>query len=211
MTQRKLVGLLPAAGMARRLGIGTPKELVIHRDKPVIDHSVAHLVGVGVQRVVVVTRPGKEAVLAHLRATWPALRFDEVTQDGEIGNLIDALRAAIVALESDDVYLLFPDTYIAPDPFSFRSADNELTLLCHDAGDRWANFGVVDPVSRRVVEKPAMKPTSTLCWGAAIWTERFTRRLATAGTLTDAINDADWCYAQTIDSYEDIGLGADAT
>lgn len=212
------VGLLPAAGRATRLAIASPKELMVHRGRAVIDHSVAHLVAAGCDTIVVVTRAGKEAVLDHLVATWPSVRFVEVRQPEPIGALIDALRAAAPALAGHDVRLLFPDTFLAPSPFggdgteatvhTARHADTELLLLCHDAAadERWRNFGVVDVVAGRVVEKPTEPLGSTWCWGAAWWTPRFTERLHGAATLTDAINDARWEAAHTIERYEDIGL-----
>lgn len=202
-------GLLPAAGLATRLGISTPKELLVHEGRPVIDWSVEHLLGAGVDRLVLVLRPGKEAVADHLAATWPAVEVVVVVQDGAIGNLVDALRAAAPAIAEDEVFLLFPDTKLSPNPFVWRGT-TELTLLCHDAGDRWPHFGVVDPVRRRVVEKPASF-VGTICWGAAVWQPSFTARLATAATLTDAINAADWRHAVTIAAYHDIGLAHPAS
>jgi hypothetical protein len=200
------VGLLPAAGLARRLGISSPKELLVHRGRPIIDWSVQHLVDAGVERVVVVIRPGKEAVAEHLRLTWPHLEVLEVVQTPPIGNLVDALAAAARAgvLDGHDVHLLFPDTYYEPNPFTFRST-RELTLLCHDAGERWAHFGVVDPAARLVVEKSS-RFRGTICWGAAVWAPTFTRRLTGAASLTQAINGADWEHRVTIERYEDIGL-----
>ncbi len=202
------VGVLPAAGLATRLRIATPKELVVHDGRPVIDWSVDHLVHNRVERLVVVIRAGKEAVVQHLATAWPDLEVVVVHQHGQIGNLLDALRAAAPLVEHDEVHLLFPDTRLTPNPFTFRS-ERELTLLCHDAGDRWRHFGVVDATSRRVIEKPT-RFQGSICWGAAVWQPPFTARLAAATTLTEAINAADWEHALTIDRYVDIGLASQA-
>jgi len=192
--------------MARRLGISSPKELVEHRGRPVIDWSVRHLVDAGVTSLVVVIRPGKEAVVDHLERVWPRLDLVTVMQHGAIGNLVDALSAAATAgaLHGHDVHLLFPDTYVEPNPFTFRS-DRELTLLCHDAGERWPYYGVVDPITRLVVEKPR-RYHGSVCWGAAVWAPSFTPRLVGAASLTQVINQVDWEHRVTIERYEDIGL-----
>jgi hypothetical protein len=192
--------------MARRLGISSPKELVVHRGRPIIDWSVRHLVDAGVTALVVVVRPGKEAIVGHLERAWPGLELVTVTQHGPIGNLVDALSAAAAdgALDGHDVHLMFPDTYLEPNPFTFRSG-RELTLLCHDAGERWPYFGVVDPVARVVVEKPTHYRGS-VCWGAAVWAPSFTPRLVGASSLTQVINQVDWEHRVTIGRYEDIGL-----
>ncbi|MCC6438259.1 MAG: NTP transferase domain-containing protein [Acidimicrobiales bacterium] len=206
------VGLLPAAGKATRLGLDGPKELLVHRGRPVIDHSVEHLVGAGVEALVVVSRPGKEALVQHLRATWPTVCIEVVQQHGPIGALSDALRCAAPALAGCEVQLLFPDTYLDPNPFLADSGPArhgaELELLCHDAAaeERWRHFGVVDLARRRVVEKPSEHLGSTWCWGAAWWTPAFTERLRRAATITDAINEAAWRASCPIERYEDIGL-----
>jgi UTP-glucose-1-phosphate uridylyltransferase len=216
------VGLLPAAGLASRLGIATPKELVVHRGRPVIDHSVAHLAASGVDTVVLVTRRGKEQLLDYLRATWPAITFVAVRQSGPFGALTDALRCAAPLLGGHEVKLLFPDTFLQPNPFLAMAptigappgpvsveqlaGDVEILLLCHDAGERWRHFGVVDVARRRVVEKPDHHLGSTWCWGAAWWTASFTERLVQFPTITDAINAAAWHAECPIQQYEDIGL-----
>ena len=201
----------------------------MHRGRPVIDHSVAHLAASGVDTVVLVTRRGKEQLLDYLRATWPAITFVAVRQAGPFGALTDALRCAAPLLGGHEVKLLFPDTFLQPNPFLAVSpaaarfgptidatpgpatveqlAGNvEILLLCHDAGERWPHFGVVDLPGRRVVEKPDHHLGSTWCWGAAWWTASFTERLLGSSTITDAINAARWHAECPILQYEDIGL-----
>ena len=210
------VGLLPAAGAARRLGISTPKELVGIRGRPVIDFSIDHLLEAGVDRLVIVIRGGKEAIVDHVQRRRPPVPVDWVFQEGAIGNLVDALRCARPALGDDDVLLLFPDTVLSPNPFlspplaHLLAADTqgpELVLLCHDAGDRWRDFGVVDPVTRSVIEKPTTF-VGSMCWGAARWSPSFNDRLIGAATLTEAINQAKWEHLLCIERYRDIGLGS---
>lgn len=201
------VGLLPAAGAARRLGISSPKELLVADGRPVIDWSVDHLIEADVDRLVVVTRPGKEAIADHLDRRNLPIPVTFVEQHGTVGNLIDALRSARPALGDDTVHLLFPDTVIAPNPFAGAPADEatELLLLCHDAGADWRHFGVVDPLRRRVIEKPTSF-VGSICWGAARWAPSFNDRLVGAGDLTEAINQADWRHLVSIEHYRDIGL-----
>ena len=199
------VGLLPAAGLARRLGIDSPKELIEVDDRPVIDHSVEHLVAVGVERVVVVVRPGKEAIGRHLDRSHPQIRFDYVEQAGPIGNLHDAVVAAADAIRGCEVYFLMPDTVIEPNPFSTERS-GEVTLLCFRAeGETWRNYGVVADDGRGIVEKPTAD-VGSVCWGALRWGPEFTERLGDHHDLTGAMNAADWQHRITIDTYVDIGV-----
>jgi hypothetical protein len=200
------VGLIPAAGMARRMGISTPKELLEVDDRPVIEYSVDHMVSAGLRRIVVVIRHGKEAISDHLDATYPDIEFEYVFQTGSIGNLLDAIRVAVPAVAGCQVYFLMPDTIITPNPFSAPTS-GEVTLLCFAAGGgEWRNFGVVSEKFGRLIDKPNEYVGST-CWGALVWGPAFTERLATHDNLTEAINQADWSHVVVIDDYRDIGLG----
>jgi UTP--glucose-1-phosphate uridylyltransferase len=61
--------VIPAAGRGTRLAPATravPKELLPLGTRPVLDHVLDELNAAGVARVIVVTAPGKEAVVEHL-------------------------------------------------------------------------------------------------------------------------------------------------
>ena len=205
-----VVGLIPAAGMARRLGISSPKELLPVDGKPVIEYSVDHLERAGVQRIVVVIREGKEAIRDHLDATYPELEFSYVYQSGDIGNLLDALKVAGEAVAGHRVYFLMPDTVITPNPFPDPTGA-EVTMLCFEApDDSWRHFGVVSDQHGRVIDKPS-EFVGSVCWGALMWEPRFTERLLGHSNLTEALNEASWDHAVTIDRYNDIGLGRSAS
>jgi dTDP-glucose pyrophosphorylase len=203
----RTVGLLPAAGLARRLGdISGPKELIPVDGRPVIDYSVDHLVDTGVDEIVVVIRPSKESIKDHLEHTYPEERFSFVYQEGPIGNLLDAIKAAESAVADSKVLFLMPDTIIQPNPF--RSIPpGEVTLLCFEAsGDEWRHFGVVSAERHEIIDKPD-RFVGQVCWGALAWEPQFTRRVVGHKLLPDALNEADWSHVVSIDSYRDIGTG----
>jgi hypothetical protein len=208
--QVEKIGLIPAAGMARRMGISTPKELFEVDGRAVIEYSVDHMVAAGLRRVVVVIREGKEAIRDHLDAAYPDVEFVYVFQIGTIGNLLDAIKVAVPAVAGYQVYFLMPDTIITPNPFSTLGSA-EVTLMCFDAGgEEWRNFGVVSEQFGRIIDKPK-EFVGTTCWGALVWGPAFTDRLSAHTNLTEAINEADWTHVVSIDDYRDIGLGPMAT
>lgn len=204
----RTVGLVPAAGLARRLGISSPKELLPVGGRPVIDYSIDHLVEAGVGEIVVVIRSGKEAILDHLSMTYQDIEFTFVYQEGEIGNLIDAIKTARDELKGSTVLFLMPDTVISPNPFR-QLPRSEVTLLCFEAaGDSWRNFGVVSPEQGEIIDKPETF-VGRVCWGALAWRPSFTERLMAHELLPDALNDAEWSYEVAIEDYRDIGTGED--
>lgn len=200
------IGLIPAAGMARRLGIASPKELLEFEGRAVIDYSVDNLLGAGVNAIAVVIREGKEAIRDHIHERYPDAPIEFVFQSGAIGNLLDAIKASYAVIKGHDVYFCMADTVIRPNPFNITTM-KDLTLLCFSAAaDEWKHFGVIDLTHHRLVDKPN-EYISSVCWGALIWRPRFTERLMTSHHLPDVINDVDWDYSMTITEYIDIGIG----
>jgi dTDP-glucose pyrophosphorylase len=198
------VGLIPAAGLAQRLGITTPKELLLHEGQAIIDYSIDHLIAAGVGRIVIVIRQGKEAIRDHVEQKYNGFAFEFVYQTGEIGRLIDAIKAAQTTIKGHDVYFCMADTQIKPNPFQ-PYLGQELLLLCFRAsGNEWRHFGVVDTQVRRIVDKPS-EFVSDVCWGALVWRPQFTQRIMAASDLTAVMNQADWDYKICIDVYKDIG------
>lgn len=199
------IGLVPAAGKARRLGISRPKELLHYRGKPIIEYNVDHLVAAGVDQIVVVIREGKEVIRNHLLRQYPQATFNFVYQRGKIGNLIDAIKASYEQVQGHQVCFAFADTYVQPNPF-LHTDENELTLLCfRSSGSQWQHFGVVDPQQIQVVDKPRQF-ISHICWGALAWQPPFLERLMASDDLTAVMNQTRFAYRMAINEYRDIGV-----
>ena len=206
------VGLVPAAGLATRLGIATPKELLPFRGKAIINYSIEDLVEAGVNSIVVVIRSGKESIRDHLNQAFPSQHFAFVFQRGPIGNLLDAIRASYPSIRGKEVLFRMADTYLDPNPFPSQALRRgyEVALHCFEApGDEWRHFGVIDEATGRVIDKPS-EWVSRVCWGALTWDGRFSERLTAATELPTAINAAQSFYQVNIESYIDIGLRSDA-
>lgn len=203
------IGLIPAAGLATRLGITTPKELIHYQGQAIIDYSIDHLIDARVDRIVIVIRQGKEAIQEHVTHKYHDFPFQFVYQDGKIGRLIDAIKASYSAISQHQVYFCMADTRITPNPFLLNPT-HELTLLCFQApGETWQHFGVIDPQNHQIIDKPSAY-ISSICWGALIWQPAFTERLMAQHDLTQAMNDAHWEHQICIESYKDIGIKPDS-
>ncbi|MCB0208060.1 MAG: NTP transferase domain-containing protein [Anaerolineae bacterium] len=200
------VGLIPAAGMARRLGISWPKELVDFNGKAIIEYSIDNLIEAGVDLIVIVIRIGKEDLKNYVEHKYKdRCRFTFVYQQGEIGNLIDAIKAGYVAIKGHTVYFCMADTFVRPNPFIVDPVQ-PLTLLCFKAeGNTWKNFGVVDINQRKVVDKPSHYITN-ICWGALIWKPSFTEKIMASNSLPDVLNQVKWEYVINIEEYKDVGI-----
>lgn len=204
------IGLVPAAGMARRLNISMPKELLKVEGKPVISYCIESLLASDVDHIVVVIRSGKEAIRDFLLARYPSVSFEFVYQQGDIGNLLDAIKCAADLISDHTVCFTMPDTIITPKPglplFAQPSTDRDLQLLCFEAADdSWRHFGVIDVKDGNIVDKPKRWYGNT-CWGALIWQPAFTERLKSARDFTLAMNAVSWDYRVAIEQYRDIGV-----
>lgn len=204
------IGLVPAAGMARRLNISMPKELLEVQGKPVISYGIERLLESHVDHIVVVIRSGKEAIRDYLLATYPSVSFEFVYQHGDIGNLLDAIKCAADLISGHTVCFTMPDTIVTPKSglplFTPPSTNRDLQLLCFEAADdSWRHFGVIDINKGTIVDKPKQWYGNT-CWGALIWQPAFTERLKTSQDFTLEMNTASWDYRIAIEQYRDIGV-----
>jgi len=199
------IGLIPAAGLAQRLGIRTPKELLHFQGQAIINYNINHLIAAQVDCIVIVIRQGKEAIRHHIAQHYPGFQFDFVYQTGEIGRLIDAVKASYSAIRNHEVYFCMADTFVTPNPFQF-SLQKELTLFCFEApGEEWRHFGVVNLAEGKVVDKPTQY-AGNVCWGALAWQPPFTEKIMAHDDLTAVMNQADWDYHICIEQYTDIGI-----
>lgn len=203
-----MIGLLPAAGLGRRMG-GGAKELALLDERTGIrlcDVALGALRQAKVDRVVVVVSPRKQAVRDALGdGADHGLELCYVVQDPPHG-LPHAVACAAGALGEQPVLLVMPDTVFAP-------LDAPAVVARRQAASRadvvLGVFPTDEPTRLAPVELDgdgrvvAMfdKPTTThlaCTWGVVAWSPRFTARCATmrppaAGgevSLTEVFDDA---------------------
>ena len=178
----RIVGLIPAAGYATRLGgIESSKEVLEVGGRPLLDQAVDHLRATPCDEIRVVTRPEKTDVVARARVLGARV------VEGHPETLARSLALGLEGLPDDAVVCFgFPDCLWEPlDGFRalvdrvrggaevclglFRSNEPERydTVALEDGGDRVA----------RVDVKPAA-PETTLVWGCAAARARALRPLA---------------------------------
>ena len=105
-----LVGIIPAAGRALRLGPQpASKEVLPVRGRPVMDHLVERLREAAPDELRVVTRPEKEDVIEHARALGATVVLGDPAHVGA------SLALGLAGLApTDEVLFGFPDTLWEP-------------------------------------------------------------------------------------------------
>lgn len=120
MSHQIRTAVIPAGGMGTRLMPLTraiPKELLPVWQRPVLDYAVEEAVNAGIQRIVIVTAPGKDALRRHFAEDlgtsfrnsgdlWARVAVEFVEQVEPLG-LGDAVRRA--APQGEPVAVLLPD------------------------------------------------------------------------------------------------------
>jgi dTDP-glucose pyrophosphorylase len=167
-----VVGLVPAAGHARRLQpLRGSKEVYPVLGRPVMDYLVERMRAAGCAEVRVVTRRDKADVAAHAAALGATVVF------AEPANVSESFRAGMALLDRADIVLLgFPDTLWAPLD-GYRTlvaaiedgADVALGLFEIPAEDLTRSDVIVfgaDGGIAGIAVKPAVPP-STWIWGCA--------------------------------------------
>ena len=188
-----IVGVIPAAGFATRLGrIPCSKEVLPVAGRPVMDFLVERMRRAPAAEIRVVTRPEKRDVAERARALGAAV------VEGRPRTVSESVGLGIEGLAADDVVLLgFPDSLWEPvDGFAtlLRELDDatEVVLGCFASSELQRSDVVVlgeGGLVRGVQVKPT-RPASEVVWGCCVARARTLAGLrdhAEPGLLFDAL------------------------
>ena len=200
-SQTPPVALIPAAGHATRLGrISSSKEILplgtaldpatgSERPKAVVEYLLESLARAGIGHGLLVTRPDKTDIAAHLSALptgGVALTILELDESPSVPHTLDRAYAEI---RGGRVALGFPDILLQPDDAFRRVADlqattgADLALGLFPTGQPWKADMVRLDDSGRVrglaIKQPAGTSTEDLryTWSVAVWGPAFTELL----------------------------------
>lgn len=166
----KLIGIIPAAGYATRLGaIDGSKEMLDVDGVPVIERLVERMVVGGCSSIRVVTRPEKEDVRQYVAARGLDVVLAHPAHIGE------SVATGLAGVTPDNVALGFPDSIWDPqDGFALlREGLDEgakVVLGLFDFPEPTRADVVVlgaDGRVREILVKPS-EPPSTLIWGCLV-------------------------------------------
>ena len=191
-----MVGVIPAAGFARRLGpLPCSKEVLPVGGRPVMDYLVERMCAVDGAELRVVTRPEKRDVVAHAR------RLGARVIEGRPASVGESVCLGLAGVAPDDVVLLgFPDSMWDPlDGFATLAGalgdGVEVVLGCFRSREL-ERSDVVVLEERGVVEAVQVKPSrpaSDWVWGCCAARMRALDGLARhdePGTLFDELAGA---------------------
>ncbi len=194
-TAPEWVGIIPAAGEGRRLGLGGyPKELIpIHyrrngaaRVRPVlaIETTVAAMADAGVSTVCVVISEAKLDIVRVLSdGASLGCKIVYVVQS-EARGLWDAIECGLASFAEKNILLALPDTVVEPEnalktlKASMETIHADLTLGVFPTSHPEAQAPVQHEGEKvhAIWEKPDPAPVSNT-WGIAAWNARFTAHL----------------------------------
>jgi glucose-1-phosphate thymidylyltransferase len=200
------VGVIPAAGLASRLGpLGYPKELLPityvageggHlRPMPVIEASFRQLRDAGVERALVITSDRKPELMQYL-GNGGGIGLDlAFLQQTRADGLAAAVALALPWTRGANACLLLPDTIVQPQTalndvralFELQEADLVLGVL---PTDKPRELGPVRiDAAMRVIEVQDKPPSTDLnnSWAMAVWGPAFAELLAGAVKQNPAI------------------------
>lgn len=152
--------VVPVAGLGTRLRPLTralPKELLPVARAPVIEHVVRELADAGIERVVLVTRRGKQAIVDHLDGLEDLPCDVMAVRQAEPRGLGDAIACARAALPDDVPFAIaLGDTLVEQGPAVMRrllaaAADGHADIaiaLEHVPGEAISRYGVAVPKGR---------------------------------------------------------------
>ena len=186
----KIIGLIPAAGYATRLGttITGSKELIpiataVSPARPVCEYLLLQMRRAGIGRVLMVIRDDKQDIPTGLKTGADLGVRIEYVVTSTTPSVPHTLARAHVQMRGNVVVLGFPDILVHEqdcvarlvDVFRARPVDVLLGLFPLVNGD----MDAVEMAQQRVI-RVVPKPRSTLVahtWGYAVWSDRFTEYL----------------------------------
>jgi glucose-1-phosphate thymidylyltransferase len=164
-----IVGVIPAAGHARRLGrLPCSKEMLPVGGRPVLEYVLERM-RLATADIRVVTRPEKADVAEHARSLAAAV------VEGRPATVAESIRLGCEGLGRQDVVLLgFPDTIWEPEDGFVRLLEaldgtTDVALGCFRSAELERSDVVVadaDGSVRAVQVKPA-SPEADVIWGCA--------------------------------------------
>ena len=207
-----IVGVIPAAGSATRLGpLPCSKELIPVGGRPVLEYVVDRMRAVPAAEIRVVTRPDKADVVEHAR------RLGATVVEARPPSAAASIHLGTAGLDADDVVLVgFPDSvweredgFVAVVAALGHGADVALGCFRSDELER-SDVVVADEdgIVRAVQVKPS-RPASEWIWGCAAARPCALAGLAEhahPGTLFDRLARAGRVRAVRLDGeFVDIG------
>ena len=186
----KIIGLIPAAGYATRLGTAvsgskelTPIATAVSPARPVCEYLLQQMQRAGIERAVIVIREGKSDIPTRLKTGADLGMRIEYVVTAPTPSVPHTVACAQAQMRDAVVVLGFPDLIVdEPDCVArlvnaFRAHPVDVLLglfpLANGAMD------AVETAERRVV-RVLPKPGTTKfahTWGFAIWRDRFTEYL----------------------------------
>jgi UTP-glucose-1-phosphate uridylyltransferase len=97
--------------------VDLPEELLAIGDRPMIDYAVAEGMDAGIEQMIVIISPGKEAVRQHLGARYLDMIFMYQMQPRGV---MDAVALAEPYAEAGAVAVIYPDNIYLPAPGALR-------------------------------------------------------------------------------------------
>jgi UTP--glucose-1-phosphate uridylyltransferase len=197
MTLRIRTAVIPAGGLGTRLlplTRAVPKELLPVWRRPVLDYAIEEAAAAGIERVVIITAPGKEALQSYFADSRPSGLALDFVEQREPRGLGDAVRQGAPA--GEPIAVLLPDELLV--------GPNCLAQLLerrqHDGGSAIAvqrvarsevsRYGIVDVDGnsgaawrvRSVIEKPHpdIAPSDLAVIGRYVLDEEVLERLQNA-------------------------------
>jgi len=186
----KIIGLIPAAGHATRLGsaIAGSKELIPIATtgspaRPVCEYLLLQMRRAGIERVVMVIRDDKQDIPARLKTGADLGIQIEYVMTSPTPGAPHSLARAYAQTRGATIVMGFPDIVVREhdciarllDAFRARPVDVLLGLFPLVNGD----MDAVEMAQRRVI-RVVSKPGATIVahtWGFAVWGDRFTEYL----------------------------------
>lgn len=142
-----MILVIPSAGLATRmqpLSFGTPKVLVSHHDRPLIDHILASYRSIKLKKVIVVISPGQQSLFDAILAAYHLQYSIELVVQAEPKGLLDAVLTALKTVTTPDSVVVHLADAIFKRPFAPTDFQKSFITLTKVAANEVKHWCMVD-------------------------------------------------------------------
>lgn len=188
-----MILIIPSAGLATRmqpLSYGIPKVLVVHHDKPLLDHILQSYRHISLKKVIVVIAPGQRELFEPILAAYKLKYCLELVEQPSPKGLLDAILCILKTISTLEPMIVHLADAIFEQPFqpnNFELSFVTLTSVSADQVSHWCMVDVKKGVASAFKDKPKYSKLRSAITGVYYFSHPQILKEAVSSVLNDQV------------------------
>ncbi len=186
-----MILIIPTAGLATRmqpLSYGIPKVLVVHHDKPLLDHILQSYRYISLKKIILVIAPGQRELFETIVAAYELKYCLELVEQPSPLGLLDATLCALKTISILEPVIVHLADAIFDQPFQpidFQHSFVTLTQVLADQVKHWCMVDVQKGIACAFEDKPQQSKLRSAITGVYYFSHPQILKEAVRSVLSD--------------------------